>query len=76
MAKDRARDPKRQFKNDDVIDLGRTRALKELRMETGQGSKVIPVPLRPLEKSEIMQRLKHTRLIAGPGWMGENDGKE
>lgn len=75
MARDRARDPNRTFKNDEVIDLLRTKQLKELRQETGQGG-LIPVPLRPLTKAEIGERLNKPKLIAGPGWMGENDGKE
>ena len=71
MAKDKSRDPNRQFKNDEVIDLTRTRMLKELRQETGQGG-IIPVPLRPLTKAEIGERLSKPKLIAGPGWMGED----
>lgn len=71
MAKDRSRDSNRQFKSDDVIDFTRTKMLKELRQETGQGG-IIPVPLRPLTKAEISERVK-PKLIAGPGWMGEKD---
>ena len=73
MAKDRSRNSERQFKNDDVIDLTRTRMLKELRAETGQGG-IIPVPVRKLTKAEIHERIA-PKLIAGPGWMGENDQK-
>lgn len=72
MAKDRSRDPNRQFKNDEVIDFTRTKQLKELRQETGQGG-IIPVPLRKLTKAEIGERLNKPKLIAGPGWMGEKD---
>ncbi len=66
MAKDRARDPNRVFKNDDVIDFARTKKLKSLRQETGQGG-IIPVPVRPLTKAEIAERLDAKR-IAGPDW--------
>lgn len=75
MARDRANEDQRKFKNDDVIDFTRTKMLKELRQETGQGG-IVPVPLRPLTKAEIGQRLNKPKLIAGPGWMGESDGKE
>lgn len=73
MAKDRSRDPNRQFKNDDVIDFVRTKKLKELRAEIGVGG-IIPVPVRPLTKAEIHERV-NPKLIAGPGWMGENEDK-
>lgn len=73
MARDRSRDPNRQFKNNDVIDFVRTKQLKQLRQETGQGG-IVPVPVRPLSKAEIRERL-NPKLIAGPGWMGENEDK-
>jgi hypothetical protein len=67
MAKDRARDPNRVFKNDDVIDFTRTKKLKEMRTEMFGDSRVIPVPVRPLTKAEIAERLNAKR-IAGPDW--------
>jgi len=67
MARDRARDPNRRFKDDEVIDLERTRKLKEFRTEAYGDSRVIPVPLRPLSKAEIATRL-NAKHIAGPKW--------
>lgn len=60
MASDRAHDRNR------VIDLRRTRALREHTAElTGNPKpKVVPVPHD--------KPLANPRLIAGPGWMGEN----
>jgi len=66
MADDRAHDKKR------VIDLNRTRAYREFQSEmTGNPKpKVVPVPLeRPPANTKA-------KLIAGPGWMGESNGKE
>jgi hypothetical protein len=62
MADDRAHDKNR------VIDLNRTRALREFHAEmTGNPKpKVVPVPN---DKPPANTKAK---LIAGPGWMGEN----
>jgi hypothetical protein len=63
MAHDKAHDKNR------VIDLTYTRALREHNAEmTGNPKpKVVPVPL---ERPKA-----NPRLIAGPGWMGESNGK-
>ena len=65
-AQDRANDPSR------VIDLTATRAMKNL---TG---KTVPIPASSSHKHEdeamsMGNPRKGPTLIAGPGWMGEND---
>jgi hypothetical protein len=73
--KDRSRD------NNRVIDLQKTRLLKEL---TGQ---IMPIPAHEEESPEMTKHVdealelgnsgrKGPKLIAGPGWMGEDDAKK
>ena len=73
--KDRSRD------NNRVIDLQKTRLLKEL---TG---KIMPIPVEEEESPEMTKHYdeamelgnsgrKGPKLIAGPGWMGEDDAKK
>jgi hypothetical protein len=70
--KDRSRD------NNRVIDLSKTRLLKDL---TG---KIMPIPVEEEESPEMTKHYdeamelgnsgrKGPKLIAGPGWMGEKD---
>jgi hypothetical protein len=47
-----------------VVDLGRTREFKKL---TGK--------LRPIEHRQPEKARTTAKLIAGPGWMDEKDGK-
>lgn len=70
-ARDRSRDPNRVFKSNRVIDLTATRFMKHL---TG---KVKPVEASTSHKHED-EALEHNKpkLIAGPGWMGENKKDE
>jgi hypothetical protein len=73
--KDRSRD------NNRVIDLSKTRLLKDL---TGQ---IMPIPVEEEESPEMTKHYdeamelgnsgrKGPKLIAGPGWMGEDDAKK
>jgi hypothetical protein len=69
MANDRARDPKR------VIDLDATRYNKRV------NGRVQPIEASSTHKHEDEALAlgnsgrKGPKLIAGPGWMGESDGK-
>jgi hypothetical protein len=73
--RDRSRD------NNRVIDLQKTRLLKDL---TG---KIMPIPVEEEESPEMTRHYdeamelgnsgrKGPKLIAGPGWMGEDDEKK
>lgn len=71
-ARDRSNDKKRVFKSDRVIDLHATRVMKDI---TG---KMRPIEASPSHKHEDEaleignSGRKGPRLIAGPGWMGED----
>jgi hypothetical protein len=73
--RDRSRD------NNRVIDLQKTRLLKDL---TGE---LMPIPVEEEESPEMTKHYdeamelgnsgrKGPKLIAGPGWMGEDDEKK
>jgi hypothetical protein len=73
--RDRSRD------NNRVIDFQKTRLLKNL---TG---KIMPIPVEEKESPEMTRHYdeamelgnsgrKGPKLIAGPGWMGEDDEKK